>query len=310
MFEFSELNYSDYVFEASLDSAPYINVNMNTASDEAIEEAANEYYHDGAGTAVDYRNSIYGKLIKRKNTRGRLEKDLMACMKTTEGDTPQSMGVVDLVANEYVANKKANELFKEASKNLSLYRESGCRTTGENCNSLFYNLFVKDSSDSGEEVGQGLIYTETEAAVQYDLEAVSGPNDENFILAVPAAEGNNRVWYSYALEGGDYVRKQMIAFDSESGKWTCSAIADASDSGSNVIATADEIDENYDEENNIYRVNWTIVEQLAQESNSPTAESSSGTEQTESNSTPNAESNSQESESGSPSESPSQEEQP
>ena len=198
---YEDLDYASYAYEASLESAPYISVNMNTYTLEEIEEEANAYYNPETheGTAVDYRNSIAKKLEKRASVRSRFEKDLMACM--VAGN--DAMGVIDLVNNTYVANKKADELFTEASRNLALYRESGCRNTGTNCKRLFDSLFVNDG-------GTGLVYTETESAVPYDDEAILGMNGEVFILKNPSSEETRRVWYSYELENSEYVPKFTV----------------------------------------------------------------------------------------------------
>jgi hypothetical protein len=247
MFDFDQLNYDDYAYEASLDTAPYIDVNMNTSTDAEIQEAADAYYDSGTGSAVDYRNSVQSKIDKRRNARSRFEKDLMACMKTEDAGTPQAMGVVDLVNNTYVANKKANELFEQASLNQALYRRSGCEATGANCYRLFHALFVKEG-------GEGLSYTETESAVAYDEETITGPSSETCLLSNPAAEGTQRVWYAYTAITGGFTYAYAVYYDNIAERWNF-AVATESESGptiGEVLYTTEDVDAD--------TIDWTEAE--------------------------------------------------
>ena len=223
MLEYSNLNVSDYLFSPNVRVVPEIAVSLSSGTDEEINAAIGGYLSNDkeTGSAIEYWQSVKDNLASRTYVRGRFQKDLMSSI---------GLAVVNPVENTYTANKKADEIFAEASRGVSFGTVSGLTSIKANAKRIGDNIFHTDD-------GTELVYGETEAPVAYDAAAITISLDGNqldgaiFVKAVPNAVGNESAYYSYkAKEGeeGQYEVAYMLAFN---------------DNGEPYVAEATEVEE-------------------------------------------------------------------
>ena len=234
MYDISTLNYEIYLFDTGeLPGAPYISINIRTDSTESITAAVDAYLSsDGhSGAAAEYRDAILSSLLIRDELVTRFEKDVMDAV---------GLASIDPIANTYVANKKANEVFAEAGRNISKNSTANLRTIGQNAARLKTNIFTEDEGD-------GLIYEENESPVAYDGFAVTvgaeigGRADRVFISQNPNATGTDRYWYSYDETGNPsapYEAAYAVRYDGDLGEW----IVVSTEAGSSPVLHASTIE--------------------------------------------------------------------
>lgn len=208
-------NYEDYVFNAPYLKVPTPAINYSIDTDEEALAKISAYEEDVASFIETTKKNI----ALRTDTFDRFVKD--ACSGLSCGG--DRLAVVDLVANTYVANKKADDAVRLASTGNSTSTLNGLKATHERLVEIFNSVLCLDPE--GEAEPAGMVYDEMEDSVPYDAGAVVATVGEarvNFIRTVPMRMGTERTFAAYALEGGELSVAYTLKYESDNSWWVVS----------------------------------------------------------------------------------------
>lgn len=181
------INASNYVVRLSTPTAPRISVNVQSITSEELASAISAYQTNADAYADTYATLINGK----EYVADRLQKDLSAEI------TVLTDGGIDLVANTVTLNVKANELYEQATQNVSLETVDAVNSIATTFNGLFDTYYTEGST---------VVLSATyDSAVTYDTRAYTVASEiaseviveTVFINNIPNATGKNKTYTAY-----------------------------------------------------------------------------------------------------------------
>ena len=129
-------NASFYTSEFSTPSAPKINISMSTITNTQMDEIANAYL-DNANTYVN----TYKTQVEQK------EYNIDMIRKGICANENVDLATIDLIANTYTANVKADNYFAVASADVNLTNTDGINSVFEKIKFLASELFILTDDD-------------------------------------------------------------------------------------------------------------------------------------------------------------------
>lgn len=192
------INASNYVISYNEPSAPRINVNVQTVTNDGFEDAVTVYNENSSAYVATYRDMVSNKLY----IEDRLKKDLCA---EYEGLTS---GGIDYEHNTVTVHQKANEVYEYAVSGNSLTYSNGIAAI-ESKFDEFYSKFYQDDSHTS-----CILSAAYEASESYDTRAfvvdadIAGgliASDSIFILNAPNTVGTACTYTNYSGANPQYV---------------------------------------------------------------------------------------------------------
>lgn len=196
------LNVKNYVYTVKVNSAPRINVSLNTITSEELATAKATYLNE----VTTYCDNLEFVVSNKEYILDRFKKDALVDV---------GFATVDFINNTYTENTYATKYWNKAVSGLDLTRQNNLTTAITNLAEL-YQLFLNNSNEKFDNT--------TKSAVDYDIKAIDFAGTK-FILTVPNATGTNRVYEN----NGDTI--SYIA-----NKWTITK------NNGDVVAICDDID--------------------------------------------------------------------
>lgn len=129
-------NASFYTSEFSTPSAPKINLSMSTITTAQMEEIANTYL----ANANTYVNTYKTQVAQKEYNIDMMRKGICA-------NEDVDLATIDLIANTYTANVKADNYFAVASAGVNLTNIDGINSVFEKIKSLASELFILTDED-------------------------------------------------------------------------------------------------------------------------------------------------------------------
>lgn len=268
MRDYETFPYENYTYDTPYIRIPSISVDLQRDTAEAIQAAVDAYLSaDGqSGEAVDYRRAFLASLSDNTHVYTMFQRDICAAV---------GLATIDLATNTYTANEKADDIFTEACRGVSLSNRTGLQTAGENVKRIYDNIFTKDDQS-------GVVYNTMLAAVTYDEKAIETVLDIGgsatpviFYLDRPGATDVSREFTAYAQESDQWVARYTLSYEDE--LWRVKE-------GTTTLFTTDDID--------AASITWTAAEessssgsasvsQASEESSSSAAQESSSSGEAE-----------------------------
>ena len=129
-------NANFYTSEFSTPSAPKINISMSTITSTQMEETADTYL----ANANTYVNTYKTQVAQKEYNIDMMRKGICA-------NEDVDLATIDLVANTYTANVKADNYFAVASADVNLTNTDGINSVFEKIKTLASELFILTDDD-------------------------------------------------------------------------------------------------------------------------------------------------------------------
>lgn len=217
---------SNYVVRVSSPSVPRITVNVQNVTSDEIATASSAYI----ASANEYAAKYVETVALRDYVADRLMKDMAAKVdKLTSGG-------INLESNTIVLHVKADDLYRQASTNVSLNSVNAVTTVDSNFSSLYDTYYTEN--------GSGVLNTTAScyaSPVQYDEMAVTISSavatvveGSVFIKDVPNATGTACTYTNHSSGAVGYESKftishvNKISEDVESAGWVVTDVATSS----------------------------------------------------------------------------------
>ena len=192
-------NVNFYTSEFSSINVPKINISMSTITSEQMEEVAETYLTN----AETYANAYKTQIAQKEYNIDMIRKGICA-------DEKVDLATIDLVANTYTANVKADNYFAVASTDVDLTNRDGINSVFEKIKTLASELFIltdddkiqlnnPDVEDTMKALMLGAVAYDTRF-IKVDISSIKATYDTEltFINMKPNATGSNIVLSAFA----------------------------------------------------------------------------------------------------------------
>ena len=192
-------NANFYTSEFSTPSAPKINISMSTITSTQMEETADTYLTN----ANTYVNTYKTQVAQKEYNIDMMRKGICA-------NEDVDLAAIDLVANTYTANVKADNYFAVASADVNLTNTDGINSVFEKIKTLASELFIltdddkiqldnPDAEDAIKALMLGAVTYDTRF-VKVDISSIkpSYTTELTFINMKPNATGDDIVLSAFA----------------------------------------------------------------------------------------------------------------
>lgn len=221
------INASNYVVNTASPSVPRITVNVQSVTNEEIANASSTYIV----SANEYATKYVEKVALRDYVADRLMKDMAANVDSLTD------GGINLASNKITLHVKADDLYGQASTNVSLNSVNAVVAVVSNFNSLYETYYTEN--DSGVLDTTASCYASPvnydSMAVTIDAEVAGAVESGSvFIKDVPNAIGTACTYTNYVSGGSGYEPQfaishvNQISSEVESSGWIITAVGQSS----------------------------------------------------------------------------------